>query len=410
VELNISIQAPAHRAASAWVVILAGVTAAMHVGKLPPALPALQAALGITLVQAGFMLSLVQLAGVALGLMVGLSADSMGLKRSLVAGLFVLALASGLGGYAHDITTLLVLRAIEGVGFLLVSMPAPSLIRQLVPAQRLSVMLGFWGTFMPLGTALALLCGPVVIAVLDWSGWWQALAVGTLLVTVFVGWILPPDGHRAMVAVATSQGWRGRLMRTLGSKGPWLVALMFGMYSGQWLSVIGFLPTMCAQAGIVGMGAAVVTALVAAVNMVGNIASGHLQSRGVAPTRLLMIGFATMALGACAAFAAWPLTPDGASLPPLFRLIAVLAFSGVGGLIPSTLFSMAVRVAPDSNAVSTTVGWMQQWSSIGQFSGPPLVAGVASLVGGWHWTWGVTGSLAALGWAMAWGLGRWSRL
>ena len=41
--------APPH-AGAAWIVILAGVSAALHVGKLPPALPVLQGELGITLV------------------------------------------------------------------------------------------------------------------------------------------------------------------------------------------------------------------------------------------------------------------------------------------------------------------------------------------------------------------------
>ena len=34
----------------AWLVILAGVCAALHIGKLPPALPVLRDALGVTLV------------------------------------------------------------------------------------------------------------------------------------------------------------------------------------------------------------------------------------------------------------------------------------------------------------------------------------------------------------------------
>ena len=52
----------------AWLVVLSGVVIAMHVGKMPPAIPVLQQALGVTLVQAGFLLSAVQLAGMCLGL------------------------------------------------------------------------------------------------------------------------------------------------------------------------------------------------------------------------------------------------------------------------------------------------------------------------------------------------------
>jgi MFS family permease len=68
----------------------------------------------------------------------------------------------------------------------------------------------------------------------------------------------------------------------------------------------------------------------------------------------------------------------------------------VGGLIPGTLFSLAVRLSPQESLVSTTVGWMQQCSSMGQFAGPPLVAWVAASRGGWAWT-GLTTATFALG-------------
>ncbi|MFM8589864.1 MAG: hypothetical protein ACKOBA_06845 [Limnohabitans sp.] len=71
----------------AWLVVAAGGVAALQVGKLPPALPALQAELGLSLVQSGFLLSMVQLAGLTLAVFMGLLADGMGLKRSRVRGL-----------------------------------------------------------------------------------------------------------------------------------------------------------------------------------------------------------------------------------------------------------------------------------------------------------------------------------
>ena len=83
----------------AFLVFAAGVTAAIHVGKLPPALPVLQAELGMTLVQGGFLLSMVQLAAVGLGLAVGLAADGLGLRRVMAGGLVLLAVASALGGF-----------------------------------------------------------------------------------------------------------------------------------------------------------------------------------------------------------------------------------------------------------------------------------------------------------------------
>jgi MFS family permease len=381
----------------ALVVIAAGVSAALHVGKLSPALPVLSTELGVTLVQAGFLLSLVQLAGMMLGLAVGLSADTLGLKRSMMSGLLLLSAASLLGGWARSAETLLVLRAFEGLGFLLVSMPAPSLIRQLVSPERMSATLGLWGAYMPLGTATALLCGPVVIGLASWELWWWLLACVTASMAVWVWRVVPHDRGRIHVAARVRHvpsGWLQRLRHTLGAAGPWLVALSFAMYSGQWLAVIGFLPTIYADGGVASGTSAVLTALVAGVNMVGNIASGRLLSRGVRPQVLLYSGFAVMAGGTLFAFAALP-------IGPVFRFAAILLFSMMGGMIPGTLFSLAVRLAPGDGTVSTTVGWMQQWASLGQFAGPPLVAWLASSTGGWHWTWLVTGACSIVGVVLA---------
>jgi MFS transporter, CP family, cyanate transporter len=100
-----------------------------------------------------------------------------------------------------------------------------------------------------------------------------------------------------------------------------------------------------------------------------------------------------MGLAAAAAFAG----AAGAGLPAWARYVAVLLFSMLGGMIPATLFSLAVRLAPSEATISSTVGWVQQWSACGQFVGPPLVAWIASRMGGWHWTWVATGAVSLLG-------------
>ena len=391
---------PARRVEPALLVILAGVVAALHVGKLPPAIPVLRDALGLTLVQAGFLLSLVQLAGMTVGVVFGVIADGLGSRRSMTLGLVLLAIVGALGGLAQGVAPLMLLRAAEGFGFLLVVLPAPGLVRRLVVPQRVSAMMGLWGAYMPLATALALLFGPSAIAAIGWRGWWLALAALSAAMALWLRHAVPADAGAA--AAAPPSPWLARLRQTLAAPGPWLVALTFAMYSGQWLAVVGFLPSIYIQSGIAGAAVGVLTAAVAAVNMAGNIGAGRLLQRGVAPSRLLKIGFTTMALAATAAFAG----SGDAGLSPALRYGAVLLFSGVGGLIPATLFALAVRLAPSEGTLSTTVGWVQQWSALGQFAGPPLVAAVASATGGWQWTWLATGACSVVGLLLTAGLGR----
>lgn len=391
--------APSASLLSPLLVILAGVCAALHVGKLPPAIGALQESLGLSLVDAGFLLSIVQFAGMTVAIAMGAWADSLGLKRAMVLGLSILAAASLAGGFADSAALLLVLRAVEGFGFLLVVLPAPGLVRRLVAPGRVNQMLGLWGAYMPFGAALALLAGPLWIARWGWQPWWWLAALITAAMAVLLAWAVPAQPASA---AAASAGLRARVRRTLAHSGPWLLALAFATYSSQWLAVVGFLPTIYEQAGIAPGLRGVLTALAAAVNMVGNIAGGRMLQKGVAPVMLLRTGFIAMALSAVVAFAG----AEGAGAPASVRFAAVLCFSLVGGLIPATLFALSIRMAPGEHTISTTVGWMQQWSAFGQFAGPPVVAWVASRAGGWHWTWAATGAMAALGLLLSAAIGR----
>jgi MFS family permease len=341
------------------------------------------------------------MAGMSLGVLIGVAADSAGFRRSMVTGQVILALASLVGAWAQGPVGLLALRALEGLGFLLVVLSAPSLIRQLMPPSRLALYLGFWGTYMATGTSVALLTGPLVIALAGWPAWWGLMGCISALMALWVARQVPSDAARRQAAppsTAAVDTWQQRLRLTLSRPGPWCVALTFLLYAGQWNAVIGFLPSIYAQAGIVGMLAGVLTAIASLVNIVGSIAAGRLLHQGICARHLIYTGFLCMAAGAFLALG------EPTADAPVLRFVAVVMFSAVGGLIPGALFSVAVHVAPSERTVSTTVGWMQQGSATGSFVLPPLVAWVAGQVGGWEWTWAVTGSCCVLGMLLARGI------
>ncbi|MEG0139818.1 MAG: MFS transporter, partial [Comamonas sp.] len=216
-----------------WIIVAAGVSASLHVGKLPPAVPVLQQELGISLVQAGFLLSTVQVAGMALGLVVGLGADKWGLRRSMLVGLALIALSSMVGAAATGFAWLLALRVLEGMGFLLIAMPAPGLIRRSVKPSELGARMGWWGSYMPIGSAIGLFLGPWVLQATSWQTWWIALGCTSMLAFLAVWRMVPADAAHALVATTTpaNDGWRPRLALTLRSPGPWLVSLGFMLYS-----------------------------------------------------------------------------------------------------------------------------------------------------------------------------------
>ena len=370
----------------AYLVVLAGVCGALHIWKLPPALTAIRAELGMSLITSGFLLSLVQLAGMTLGLLTGMTAEKIGLRRAVVLGLMLLALSS-IGSVLYaTLTSLLWWRALEGLGFLLVVLPGPALVRRLVPPSKLSRLLGVWGCYIPVGSIITLMGGAWVLSMASWRVLWLILAAVTAAMAVVIWRFLPPDEAKA--AAGRSSAW-GIIRLTLSTGSIWLVAFIFAMYAGQWVAVIGFLPTIYMLAGISGVYAGALTAIVAGSNAIGCLYAGRLLHRGWAPRTLVLIGFAAMVISAVVAFA----TP----VPVWVQFGAVLVFSTVGGLVPTTMFYLVVKLAPIPQATAASVGWMQQLSAAGQFGGPPLVAWVATLAGGWQSTWMVTVSGALLG-------------
>ena len=385
---------------AAYAVVAAGVSAALHLGKLAPAVPALRESLGIGLVEAGFLLSLVQVAGMTLGLAVGLMADTLGLRRSMLIGLLLVTIAGAAGALVQPgpqaLQWLLVLRALEGMGFLLAVMPGPGLIRSLASPGAEKASMGLWGAYMPVGVSLALLAGPPLIAHSGWHGWWWLNSLISAAAAVAVALAVRPDAPGRSGA-ARGEPWPGRLSLTLRSSGPRLLGLAFAVYSAQWMAVIGFLPAIYADAGIAAAWTAVLSSVAAAANIIGNIAGGRLLQSGVAPGRLLRWGYGVMLLGSLGAFVQWGHGADTWVLPSALRYACVCLFSLGGGMVPATLFMLAVRLAPSASTVSTTVGLMQQTSSLGQFFAPPAVAWLAMRAGGWQWTWVATMACSLVG-------------
>ena len=84
--------------------VAAGIVAAFHVGKVPPALPSIRVELGATLRQAGWLLSTVNLISAVGGMAIALTADRVGHLRLVILGTalsFVASLCGGLCASGH---------------------------------------------------------------------------------------------------------------------------------------------------------------------------------------------------------------------------------------------------------------------------------------------------------------------
>ncbi|MBA0126627.1 MFS transporter [Haloechinothrix sp. YIM 98757] len=362
----------------------AGVVAALHIGKAPGALPVIRDELELSLPLAGFVISSFNLTGALLGLALGALSDVVGHRRSAVGGLLAIGLTSAIGALADSAVPLLLSRFAEGVAFMVVVLSVPGLLARVSRQHDLGLVMGSWPAYMPTGTALMLLAAAPLVAVMGWRGTWLVAAVLSVVWAVLVAWV-SRGAAPGEVAGRAGSGWAAGAKPTRGSL---LLGLAFAAYAAQILAVLGFLPTMLVEEqGLAVAAAAALTAGAFAANAPGNVLGGVLQHRGLARWRMIVGSSVVMAVAAVLVYAE--------ALPLGVRYAACVAMSLVGGFIPSAVLGAVPDVARSPRSVGAATGVAMQGANLGQLIGPPAVAALAGIAGGWHLTPVATGVLAA---------------
>nr|NJM03039.1 MFS transporter [Desulfobacula sp.] len=164
----------------------AGILSAFQVGKAPPVLSDMRADLGISLFDAGWLLSVFTFTGLLMGTFTGAVADALGHRRLMLAGLVLQAAGSLLGSFSLSYPGLLATRILEGTGFLAVIISTPTLIFQVVKPGDLKLALSVWACYLPLGVSLMMVLLPVILAGTDWRGVWQINAAALFVYTLFL--------------------------------------------------------------------------------------------------------------------------------------------------------------------------------------------------------------------------------
>lgn len=386
-------------AGTRWPAVLAaaacGVAAAMNVGKVPVALPLLRSEFGLSLVQAGWVASLLNTFAVVAALAVGLLAARVGALRMVLVGLAASALASLAALGADGFAALAGTRLLEGAGFMAVTVAGAALISTAAAPRDRRFALGLWACYMPLGAGFAIALAPLLQPLGGWRALWLASALA-LMAAGLALW-----RQRAAFAAADASTHRRDttpITALLARPLPWLLALAFGTWALQHFALIVWLPTYLLERR--GFGPAAVAALTCAmllVNVPGNLIGGALLQRGW-PRGALLTG-AQLAT----AIAGWGAFSD--ALPDGLRYALCLVLSFIGGLIPSSVMASTTALAHTPRQIIALQGLYMQGSQLGQFVGTPLIASVVAASGQWSSAGSVVAGAGLIGAAL--GLAAW---
>jgi cyanate permease len=171
---------------------------------------------------------------------------------------------------------------------------------------------------------------------------------------------------------------------------PWLLTLAFAAYALQFFAVVIWLPTFLQEQRALSAGTiALLTALVIAINVPGNLAGGALLHRHVNRGRLVAAASLVMGLAGLCIFSE--------AMPDPLRYLCCLILTGVGGVIPAAVLSSSVVLAATPQQIGTLQGLYLQGSNLGQFAGIPLIAAIVAASGQWQSALIVTASASVAG-------------
>jgi len=387
---------------SRWDIVMlafaAGYVVGMQVGKVPPALPALEAELGLPRVIAGLIASSYYGIGAVLGVAGGLLVDRLGIRRMVILGGVTMALASLAGGFASNGAQLLAARIVEGFGYATLTVAGPKMLVAATDVHARRFVLGIWGTYMPVGIALSLAVATALLEPFGWRGLWFLNAGLIVLFLLGFAAVAAPGRWQAPVRAETTLDREG-VRATLARPGPWLFGACFVIFAVQWQAIMAWLPTFLIETQARSLtGAALFTALFVLATAAGSVASAWLMQRGIA--RWLLLGVSFAAMGVCAAMLYAPFTPVAAKIP------LAVCFALAGGPVPSACFEGGIAHAPGPARVAMTGGFVAQGAALGAVAGPPLLAAVTQALGGWEAAWWTMLVCAALGFAAVAGVWR----
>lgn len=347
----------------ATLIIVAGIIGAFQIGKVAIAIPLLRDDLGLSLFAVSWIAGAYAALGVVGGMAAGFVFSYFPLRRVIAFGLVLIGIGNFVGAYSGDATMLIVSRVIEGIGFLGVVIGCPTLLRSMVTPRSQQLVFAVWASYMPVGTALIMLAGPLLMQG-DWRWLWILNGFVALIHAVLIMTIRPrgeaPKTNRINPSMSD-------VAAVFKAGTPVLLAFTFTLYTIQYFALATFLPTfLIDRMGMSLAAAGTISALTVVANAAGNIAAGFILRMG-APIWAIVTGvFLTIGICGFVIF--------HASSPVYLAAAGAGACMGFAALLPATIIVTMPRIVPSTQQLAMAMGLVQQASAVGQLGGPALIA------------------------------------
>jgi len=383
--------------ATAWlilaVLLLFSIAAPLNQFKVPPIIPILMDALGLSVSGAGLLMSVYAVTGLILALPSGLIYQKAGYRvTGLLAG-GSMVLGATLGALSWGMGSLLTSRVIEGIGISFMAVLAPAIIAQWFAARQRGTAMGIWATWVPIGTAAMLILAPAIAESFGWRAvWWFGAAYALAVTVLYLAVVRPaPTGRLIESGAAPSSPTvtSGQVMR---DRNLWLLSAALGAFIAAAIGLGTYMPTfLTTQHGLTLAQAALVSSIPTLIAIFSAPAGGLLSDRLGSRKKPILAGLALAVI----------LLPVVGAVS-LAGLIVVLILQGlVFGVIPTNIMAAAVEAAGDERQGGAAMAVIMVGQNAGMLLGP-IVFGALAEGAGWPAAFASLAAMSALGLLAGW--------
>ncbi|MDX2426303.1 MAG: MFS transporter [Cycloclasticus sp.] len=345
--------------AAVWFSFITGVAAAITVTKASPALLEIKKELPLSIIQIGWIMSSAAVATILLGVYAGSLSRRLGPQRVLQIALGLIVFSASFSIFINSPGELIISRVIEGVAVILIAVCAPTLISHLSKPSDMGLTMGVWALWMPVGSVLAFLISPLILQYFGWRWLWGCSAIIAL----------------PLLFLSTRFSDPARPSSMLNSAGPSravitsaiMLGSIFACFTGTFFSLVTYLPAYLISTYQLSSSAALlVTTVLPAFIIPGNLLSGFLIHRGISPFQLMSFPAAALALIISLIFHLHYSAEVG--------LILLACFGLCLGMIPTAIFAQSPRIAAKPIDIGRIMGIVITGQGPGILFGPPLAA------------------------------------
>jgi MFS family permease len=376
------------------VLLLFSIAAPLNQFKVPPIMPLLMDALGLTVSGAGMLMSVFAVTGLILALPSGLILQKAGARVTGVLAGGSILMGAVLGSISQGTGGLLASRVIEGIGTSFMAVLAPAIIAQWFVAQRRGTAMGIWAAWVPVGTTAMLLVAPALAEAAGWRWvWWLGAAYALVVTLLYLGTVRPaPAATRPGGPQAETPGSGVTSAQVLHNRELWLLAASFGATVAASIGLGTYMPTFLNSVRGMPLGqAAFISSITTLVVIFSAPAGGVLSDRIGSRKKPYLVGLAASII----------LLPLVGALTGPWLIVLVVINGLVMGVIPTNIFAAAVEAAGDERQGGLAMAVIMVGQNAGMLAGP-VVFGLLIEGAGWPAAFASLAVMSALGLLAGW--------